>query len=334
MSAVAEAAPQWLDVDDARCALELGTWSPEAVDRLLRDAHRQSADPGARLAWIARRLQGTPFEFESKLPIPGRGQMRFRIADLDCATFVYAVLAMADARGVVDASRRLRAIRYLHDRIIDSDPEHGTIFDFTYEALIVNAVARGLVRDVTEEIGGPDGTEEITGELAPLARDAGFDPERRRATAKLDDRTVRARCLRADRLDRLDTPWLRHGDLVLLRKDSAKAPPILVHHMVVAWVDRGPARFLHATRSFAWRPDAGPEAPAEHTGRFYGDRRREQLGVAFGARHAGDEVAFTQDGLPFHGYLQDQPRALADYARTNFAGAFVLRPLGRPGDTR
>lgn len=314
-------------VGTTTCQLELGDLTRGQLEALLVEAHTAVASPGKRVAWMAERLLHTPFEYESRLPIPPRNHMRLRLASLDCMTLVYAAIALAAATSLEDAITRLQSLRY-REEPIDSDPESGNIFDFAEESLLVNAVALKYVTDVTTEIGGYDGTEDITASLAATARLFGHDPQRRLATPKLGNVPLRLRSLRAPLLARLVAPWIQDGDIVLLRR--ARTPSVLVHHVVIASVrEDGMTGFIHATRSFRCYPDPDPARAPSHTGIFYNlERTREQMGVSFGTQHAGDHVAFERDSLPYHGYTA-APRALSDYAQTNFDGAFVLRAISR-----
>jgi hypothetical protein len=315
-----------VSVGATTCQLELGDKTRSQLEELLVNAHAAVRSPGQRVAWIAERLLNTPFEYESRLPIPPPEHMRLRLASLDCMTFVYTVIALAAATSVEDAITRLKSLRYRAEPI-DSDPELGNIFDFAEESLLVNAVKLGYLTDVTMEIGGHDGTEEVTASLTATARHFAHDPRRRLATPKLGNDPLRVRSLRAPLLARLAAPWIQDGDIVLLRR-ATTSPSVLVHHLVIASVRAdGMTGFIHATRSFRCYPDPDPARPPSHTGIFYDlDRRREQMGVSFGTQHVGDHVAFERDSLPYHGYTAE-PRALSDYAPANFGGAFVLRAV-------
>jgi hypothetical protein len=313
-----------------RANLELGRWTAEGVEHLLAEVQAASANPAERLVEVARRLRRTPFLFESRLSLPERDQVRVRLASLDCVTFVYTALALARATCLEDFIWNLCSLRYLDwpSSGLDSNPATGNIFDFVYESLYENAIELGFLADVTAEVAGPRGITLVSGELAPFRRLAAFDPAELLVTPKLGTRSIRAPMLLRVDFDRLTAPQLHSGDVVLLGKDKGHAVPGLVHHLVVTDDQQGKIHFLHCTRNFAWRPTADPAGPGDHTGIFYaGDVRREQLGVEYGGEHAGDHLALQIEGLFYHGYIQDRPRELADYARNNFDFALVLRPL-------
>lgn len=326
MIAVDADATDQITIGTTTCQLELGDLTRDQLEALLVEARTAVASPGKRVAWMAERLLHTPFEYESRLPIPPRNHMRLRLASFDCMTFVYTVIALAAATGLQDAITRLRSLRY-REEPIDSDPESGNIFDFAEESLLVNAVALKYVADVTMELGGHDGTEDITTSLASTARPFGQDPQRRLATPKLGNAPLRVRSLHTPLLARLVAPWIEDGDIVLLRR--ARTPSsVLVHHLVIASVrEDGTTGFIHATRNFRCYPAPDPARAPSHTGIFYDpERTREQMGVSLGTKHAGDHASFERDTLPYHGYTA-APRALSDYAQTNFDGAFVLRAI-------
>ncbi|RVQ56049.1 N-acetylmuramoyl-L-alanine amidase-like domain-containing protein [Sinorhizobium meliloti] len=310
--------------------LELGRWTADGIQSLLTQVQSCFDDPAGRLVQVARRLRRTPFVFESQLSIPERDQVRVRLASLDCVTFVYTALALARAKSVEDFIWNLCSIRYLNwQRFgLDSDPATGNIFDFVYESLYENATALGLLADVTAEVAGRRGVTTVSGQLAPFRRHPAFDSAELTVTPKLGTRTVCAPMLLQANFDRLASPQLRSGDVVLLGKSKARGQevPGLVNHLVIADDQEGRVHFLHCTRNFAWRPSASTSSVGEHAGIFIGgDARREQLGVEFGGEHAGDDVAVYVDGLSYHGYIQERRRELADYAKNNFDHALILR---------
>jgi hypothetical protein len=311
------------------CLLELGALSMPALEELIRETRQAHADPGMRLCAYARHFLRTPFRYESELPIPARGVLRLRLQSFDCTTFVYTLLALCAARDLSDFAGRLRRVRYLGEQV-DSDPERGTILDFACEALLVAAVQNGLLANVTETLCPPSSCLHLQLPLRPFARPGYADPERRVVAPKLCE-GIAARFVDAQQFKQVT--GIRSGDILLLtrgeRDQTGNLRPSLVSHLVIASQEQGQLHFLHATKHFAWRAQATRDSPAEFSGQFLGrDPRREQIGVGYGLRYAGDEVTYVENGEPYYGYLPGQKREFPDYVKL-FVGTAVLRPLGQ-----
>jgi hypothetical protein len=311
---------------------ELGGWSVDRLQRLLDEMWGVAGGgPGDRLVFVARALRRTPFEFESRLPIPARGHIRFRLQSLDCITYIYLALALAHARTVAAAVTNLCNIRYDGgtDRTPDSDPAAGNIFDFAYESLIVNCVRRGLLQVVTGDVNGQDGDlVTVRGRLEPFRRHPAYDPEERLVTPKLTALDIELQTIAKANFPRLTGPQLRRGDLVLLIKQGPRAVSGLIGHVIIADPHEAGMHFLHSSRNFAWLPDATRSDPPRHAGVYYeDDPRKEQLGVEYGTLHAGDHLALSIEGLPYHGYSSTERREMHDYAANVFDFAMILRPV-------
>lgn len=318
------------------CQLELGqVWTRERIDSLLANTMAQSTDASDQLTRIVHALLGTPFQFESKLPIPARGSMRVRLESFDCVTFIYTVLAMCGAGNFEEFVRRLYVIRYRtenRDLAPDSDPDTGSIFDFACESLLENGVRRGFVAPITRIIGGNAPLTEFGVELKRFQRASVFDEQRRFVSPKLGRTIYRAQFLRPQQFSDIRIDEVRSGDIAILtrgeRNKDGELNPTLVSHLVVVQKDQGQLNFVHATRNFAWRPKATSDTPSSFTGIFYDDqRRKEQIGVGFGGQYAGDEHTTRLGSDSVFGYDQDRRRTLNDYMGSSFVGALFLRPL-------
>lgn len=312
--------------------LELGDWTVESVEELISSAHDSCDDQCSRIGFYARALYGTPFVFESHLPILAPQHVRVRLASLDCITFIYTVLALGHAADFNQLASNLSLIRYrdFESRGAWNEPEGGNIFDFASEALINNAQQRGFLLDSTAEIFGRDNLVSVTAHLQPQRRALAFDNEERLACPKYFCGPQTIEVLPREKFGLISKDVLLTGDIVLLTRAPLRADSVLVDHAVVAWVTPDGVFFIHATRNFAWRPDANGNSQRNHTGIYYDDDpRKEQLGVTFGLRHAGDELMFMREGLDYHGYFHNQLRSLADYASANFNGILILRAIER-----
>jgi condensation domain-containing protein/N-acetylmuramoyl-L-alanine amidase-like protein/phosphopantetheine binding protein len=310
------------------CHLELGSWKLEQLDDLIAGrGNVAAADHLHRIAWA---FAGTPFQFETRRPLPVGNRLPIRLGAFDCFTFVLTVLALAAAGDINDFARLLAALRYKDSREqgLDSDPEHGTIFDFAEEALLVNAVERGLLLDVTPDIAAGSSLEFVETQLSPVRRAAELDPLELWATPKLGRRTISAGFIPHASFGCLDDgASLRNGDIVLMSRGGSPGGQI-IDHLGFVHVDNGQTHLLQSTRHFAYHPPPdSPPAAGGYTGIFYDEeRRREQIGVGIGGGYLGDAFTLYQGSLPLFGYRSGERRLLSDYLRGAFTRCLVLRP--------
>lgn len=151
------------------------TWADEdwaVLTETVRDAAAAGADTlpmGDLMVHIGLGLVGTPYE-PGTLEVEGPERLVVELGALDCVTFVENVYALAAAvkAGVADRlddraavegeyERMLRALRY-RGNAIDGYPSRLHYFS----EWILDAQAKGLVDDVTEELGGVMDTEPVT----------------------------------------------------------------------------------------------------------------------------------------------------------------------------
>jgi hypothetical protein len=315
------------------CQIELGTWSIEKVDSLIASLNDGELSAGERVARTAFAFWGTPFQFESRRPLPLRGRLPVRLGAFDCATFVYTALALGLSRNFGEFIETLRALRYRdpESATIDSDPESGTIFDFVEESLVVNAVELGLLTDVTPEIANGTPLETLRTRLVAVRRDASRDPLELWATPKLGRAPIAMSLLPRTAFDRLGPKTaLKSGDIVMMARGTGETGHV-VDHVGIAHVDHTGSYLLQSTRHFAWSSDPRPSPPVRYTGIFYDEARRcEQIGVGIGGGFVGDDVSFTRDGMDYHGYEAGGRRLLIDYLDgAQFNRMLVLRPTLR-----
>jgi hypothetical protein len=135
---------------------------------------------------------------------------------------------------------------------------------------------------------------------------------------------------------RLDRSRIHTGDILLFTRVDPRQPTgeeLLIGHAAVAIHLGGELYMMHATRDYVWRPTAGRDSPPIATGIYYGDPRREQLGVALATAWVADPRGqeLRKDGVTYHGYHRTQLRAVHDYmAGARFHGVMVIRPMDRP----
>jgi hypothetical protein len=315
--------------------LELGRWTVGDLDRLLRTARSRYPDPAQRLAFLATSFRGTPFEYESWSPPPPPGTLRVRLDRFGCTGFVIAMLAMAAARDFEDFARNLARIRYAPGATggLDSDPTTGNILDFAWEVFVDSAAGHGFAADVTAEVAPGVALTPVQARFTPRRRGQQYDPEERVVIPRLHRGVVTARMLSQPDLARIDRSRIRTGDILLFSRVDPAAPvgdELLVGHAAVAINIDGEVYMMHATRDYVFRPGAGPTSAPIATGIFYGDRRREQLGVAMATTWVpGQQI--RRDGATFHGYDRTRLRPVHDYmAGARFHGVMVLRPATPP----
>ena len=312
--------------------LELGRWTVGELDRLLRTARTQHPDPAQRLAFLARSFHGTPFEYESWSPPPPAGTLRMRLDRFGCTGFVIAMLAMNGARDFEELARNLARIRYWRAAPghLDSDPTTGNILDFAWEIFVDSAAGQGFAADVTAEVAPGTALTPFRARFTARRRGLQYDPEERVVTPRIHrDRVVTARMLSQQDFARIDRARIRTGDVLLFSRVDPAGPigdELLVGHAAIAVHVRGEIYMMHATRDYVWRPNAGRTSAPIAAGVYYGDRRREQLGVAMATTWVpGQQVRV--DGVTYHGYDRARLRPVHDYmAGAGFHGLIVLRP--------
>jgi hemin uptake protein HemP len=319
--------------------LELGRWTVGALDQLIREARATHADPSARLAYLAEHFRGTPFEYESLSPPPPAGALRVRLDRFGCTSFVITMLALAGARDFEDFAENLARIRYWRSApaALDSDPTLGNILDFAWEVFVDSAVRQGFAADITSEIARGRPLTPFRSRFTARQRGLQYDPHERLVIPRVHpDRVVTAHMLSQPDFARLDRSRIRTGDILLFTRVDPRQPTgeeLLIGHAAVAIHLDGELYMMHATRDYVWRPAAGRDSPPIATGVYYGDPRREQLGVALATAWVADPRGqeLRKDGITYHGYHRTQLRAVHDYmAGARFHGAMVLRPSDRP----
>ncbi|GDX80411.1 hypothetical protein LBMAG42_22220 [Deltaproteobacteria bacterium] len=317
--------------------LELGSWSLGKIDALLASMAAVT-DGSARLNTIAHRFVGTPFRYESLLPIPPPGAVRVRLESFDCTTFVITMLALAEAKDNTSFVRNLRELRYADPADVDSDPATGTILDFASDILVDSAVGKGLTLDVTAEIAGDTPLTHIRARQTARHRTAEYDRDERLVVPRLHaNQMVGAAMIATRDIERVDLSRLQSGDILAFSRLDPDAPTgdgLLVSHLAIAQRAGPEVTLLHATRDYLWRPNATATTAPSATGVYYdNDPRREQLGVAIATTWVGDPGGrkIELEGHPYYGYEAEDPRPLASYLEGAHITAFlVLRPVAIP----
>jgi acyl carrier protein len=311
------------------CQLELGSWTVNKLDRLIRKFNKTHPNAAERFSRIAWQFWGTPFQFESRRPLPLPGRLPVRFGSFDCITFVYTSLAAAAAKNFEDFVHKLYLLRYDKSKggYIDSHPESGNIFDFAEESLLLNAVEQGFLRNVTSEIAAGAELKNLSSTLFPVKRALTVDPMELWATPKLGRPVIAADFLPVAELRHVDyTSRLVSGDIILMSRGNVDQG-YLIDHLGISWVESGETNLLQSTRHFAWREEDGTSVDTPYTGIYYDpERKREQIGVGLAGLYAGDSVSFEREGIQYFGYHAGTRRTMRNYLEDNFKYFLVLRP--------
>jgi hypothetical protein len=110
---------------------------------------------------------------------------------------------------------------------------------------------------------------------------------------------------------------------------TGSPPSYLIQHCSIAHIENDDLYMIHATKQFAWRPDATADSLPSHTGIYLdNDPRKEQLGVSFSGQYVGDGLILDDNGVHYYGYKPEIKRSVRDFAiGCSFNGVKVLRPM-------
>lgn len=319
-------------IGDLRCQLELGRWSISSVNQLLKDAWSKTSTSGERVNYIIENLLGTPFAFESNLPILPDGTLRVRLQDFDCITLVYYVLALSQSRDFSQFVDNLYTIRYCNpeSRKVLNNPDTGNIFDFACDSILKNAVEKSFIKDITSHLVPPKRLQSFAVQLKRFQRPKAFDKDQLFVTPKYGEREVEASFITAESLDEINIDSVNSGDLVLfsrgpINKDGTTAT-LLIGHFAFIHKEDNELYFIHATRSYQQKKSNPHQSHSLSTGIFYDhENTKEQLGVSFGGHYLGDEMTLRLNGDVFHCFDQSQKRPLKSYFLDIFWGMKFFR---------
>jgi hypothetical protein len=312
-------------------SLELGRLSLDEIRSWFAEIAHLS--PGSRVMWVARRLRGTPFEFESALPLPPNGCVRFRLETLDCITFIYSVLPFAQATNIEELLWGYYRLRYSRaSRIVDNDPAEGTILDFVEESLLTNGIHDGRLKDVTAELDPEIPLQCARCVLGPQRRVPMLDPSELMVSPKYGTREFSWPLMTTADFRRVPVGAILPGDVLLLSNYGYEGNydvSTVVRHVVLADPGENDLFFYHSTRHYCVRHSPST-LPTERSGRFInGDPTKEQIGVGEGGTFAGDDTKITLGDTFYFGFDQSQPRSLQNFLQF-YGGLIVLRPQGVP----
>lgn len=317
-------------VNGINCAIDLGRYSVASLTSLVSRSAGQTA--GERVYAIAQSFIGTPFQYETRLPLIGDNTVRVCLSSFDCVTFVYHVLALARSRTFPEYIDRLIELRYVdtEPRRISNDPSAGTIFDFACEALFEQAIRKRILSDVTDEIASPVKLLNISVTLAAIKRPKEHDATEQLVIPRFGERLISGNFIRSQHLERIRLDRVLPGDIIVftlgaVNRDGSPRH-LLIRHVAIALPTASDVHFIHATKDFYWRPDNSNRQNTISTGLFLNnDPRCELIGVGVAGAFAGDDRTLNIEGNNYFAYHHSRPRSLSEYARSNFIGVKFLR---------
>ena len=319
-----------------RCALELGSWTPESLDRAIRQRRVEHSTPTQRLAAWTRDFVGIPFQYETLLPPLPDNTLRVRLASFDCITLIYHLIALCDSESLDDFVRRLYRIRYVapHDGTLSNDPQSGTLFDFGCESLLINCVEQHILEDVTALVAAGSALSQLRMVLCPVNRPAEHDLAQTKVYPRYPGRVIDTVVIPSDAVSRLDPAKLQSGDIVIFTRGthtSAGAPQsCLVSHSGVLLKRGSLVGFMHATKNYYVRDVDAADEPL-HARCLPGHPEKLLPGVALSGEYLGDSCTVVHEGITYYGYHLNKARTLASYAEDIFFGIKILRPVGKAG---
>lgn len=223
--------------DDVRIFEETVSWA--------REERLDTLDIGTMMTRIGRRFVGDPYT-PGTLDVPGPERLIVNLRTFDCVTYVESVLALARVIREGDPSfpaftEELRRIRY-RDGVLD-----GYISRLHYfSEWIHDNAQRGLVRDVTAELGGVQDSEPI--DFMSTHSDAyprlDGQPERISEIREIEERlSARSRSyIPQDRLAGV-ADRIRDGDIIAAA--STVEGLDIAHTGLALWLD-GRLHLMHA----------------------------------------------------------------------------------------
>lgn len=226
----------------------------EGKVRWALEARLDTLSMGTAMAALGRTFVGTPY-VANTLEAPGPERLVINFRGLDCVTFVENVFALArfvrssDAATLLDhrqaAERRysglLVQVRYRGGRM-DGYPSRLHYFS----EWIADGVAKGLVDDVTRELGGVHDGEPVDfmGRHPEAYRQLGEDPNNLAAIRAVEERlAAQERWYVPQARVAAVATGIRDGDIVALT--STVAGLDVAHTGLALWVD-GTLRLMHA----------------------------------------------------------------------------------------
>lgn len=303
-----------------QCHLELGQLTIAQINATLTAKGRHDNIP-EQFKCVIQLFFGGAFQFESSLKILPPGIVRINLVTFDCITFIYHTLALLSSNNFDDYVAEYVRLRYaLHEAShggvdINNDPEYGNIFDYVCESLLINAIRNNILTDINTQVISHSALMTLHARLRRVPRSYLIDKEQHIISPKLGQSTeIAYEFIPSNKLSDIDKLKLRTGDIAILTKGHPENQlSLLVNHVVFVYVDDKQYQFIHAGKNYIVAPDV-EQAPL-----------KQQLGISFGLKYAGDEYTRYIDSIYYYGYHRDQYDDLFRYIASNFTGVAFLR---------
>ena len=316
------------------CQLELGKWSINKVNSLLNKAQSYSFDPGQKIAFIIKHFMGTPFIFDAQLPIAEKNILKIRLKSFDGLTFVHNMLALSKAGSFEEFTKNLYKIEFAcaEENIINNDPDKGNRLLFACESILINAINKNFVRDITYELIAADKLDMVEVNIKRYQRPKKIDRRELFVSPKYGSGIKREQFIGANNIDKINKDLVKTGDIILLTKGEISnkgiKQDVLINHLAFAYKLNNEIYFIHASKDFILKP-SGASTTLDFYSRVYYDpiHQREQLGVSFGTKYLGEEFNIHMNGIDYWAYHLSDKESLVDYVKQNYRGAKFLRVL-------
>lgn len=319
-------------INEIPCQLELGKWSVDQINCLLEEAWQYSADSGDRILFIAKKFFSTPFIFDAKLTIAKDGLLKIRFESFDCQTFVQNMVALCKSRTFEEFVQNLYEIEYIYSetKAINNHPETGNRFIFGCESLLINATNKGYLTEITEGVIDKSLLTALSIDIKAIQRPPIYDPLTLFMTPKYGEKRRTEYFIGKENFDRIDFSQLKSGDIALLSKGEECSKGIkqgiFIRHFVFLEKENDKIFFIHASKDFAWKPNATRTSKPLHTGIYFDlAHKKEHLGVSYGAKYAGDELITHFKGIDYYAYNPETKREFNEYFKANFWGVKFIR---------
>lgn len=316
------------------CQLELGNWSISKINHILNNAQRYSFDPSQKIMFIIQHFMGTPFIFDAQLPIAKKGILKVRLESFDSLTFVHNMLSLSHASSFEEFIKNLYEIEFAwtEKNVIDNDPDKGNRLSLACESILINAINKKYLRDITNELIASDKLDTVEINIKRYQRPKKFDQKELFVSPKYGSGIKREQFITINNIGRINKDLVKTGDIVLLTKGEISnrgvKQDVLVNHLVFAYKQDNEIYFIHASKDFMLK-SSGTSNISDFYSRVYYDpkHQREQLGVSFGGKYLGEELNIHMNGIDYWAYDPFVKESLINYVEQNYWGAKFLRAL-------
>jgi len=308
-----------------------GFWTKSAVNNLLAKAHNHYKDPNERMTNILKRFMKTPFAYEEKTGYKiKRNEILVNLASFDCITLIYYMSALNISHNFKEFVLNVGRIRYknFESQEIDSHHDKGNLFDFAYNALIINGTKnRNFYRNITNELIRNNNlkAKNETRILQRKKAETSVGKHITRPKYAEDGKSQKVSMKFIDPQD-IDKIWrdVKSGDIVLFGKRLRTKEEIL----------RGEVDILVGHCGLIVKAKDLPETIKTLNGIdnnskevyfVHASENNNRNGKKSGLDFAGQYYEIIPDG--FHQYDSRYPRTLKNYVLgTGFSGVVILRP--------